>query len=168
MTLQVPFDQFAKAVERTLGVKLAFVRPHAGGALVTAADPAKGVVLAALSGKSCDEARKALTDAGMEIYEGGWSIEGSLEMEASPLSEAYVAAVAYESSDKKPGLWVDAFTTLPTEIQVLKGLYEEFRTSGQLDEVSFEEFVRMANPTIVIASPKELLSFLEQKRDEDC
>jgi hypothetical protein len=48
-------------------------------------------------------------------------------------------------------------------MQVLKSLFDEFRDTGELDEISFEEFVRQANPNVVIVSPSELQSFLTQK-----
>ncbi len=51
-------------------------------------------------------------------------------------------------------------------MQVLKAMYEEFRATGELGDVAMEEFIRLANPNVVIISPNELLSYLLQK--EDC
>jgi hypothetical protein len=49
---------------------------------------------------------------------------------------------------------------------VLKAMYDEFRATGEVDEVPFEEFVQLANATVVIVSPVEIESFLKQK--EEC
>lgn len=101
----------------------------------------------------------------MTIHRGSWSQGTDLPDREISISEAYVAAIAYQSSEHKPGIWVDAFPSLPTQVQALRALFDEFRATGEIAEVSFEEFVRLANPNVVIVGPAEIHSFLTQK---DC
>ncbi len=42
-------------------------------------------------------------------------------------------------------------------------MYDEFVEHGELGEVSYDEFVRLAKPTVVIVRPDELASFSEPK-----
>ena len=56
--------------------------------------------------------------------------------------------------------------SLPTQLTVLKTMYDEFRHTGDIEEVPFEEFVQFTNPNVVILSPAELESFAKQK--EEC
>jgi len=165
VTLQVPFEQFAKTAERLTGAKVAFLSRHPGGTLATAAKPEARTIVASLTTLELRPAREALTKAGLEVLEGVWSFDGQVEMEANPLHSVHIAAVAYQSAEAKPGLWVDAYATLPTEVFVLRAMYEEFTSTGQMDEVAFEEFMRLANPNVVILTPAELSGFLKQK---DC
>jgi hypothetical protein len=78
-----------------------------------------------------------------------------------------VAAVSYASGTNQPGVWVDAFEGPPTTVQVLRSVYEEFRKNGEMPEVSFEEFVRIANPNVAIVTPPELAAYLQAKQN-DC
>jgi hypothetical protein len=165
VTLQVPFDSFAAVVGRVLGVREAFVARHPSGALVTAADPSRGAVVASVTSLAPEAARERLIQAGVETFDGSWSGVDAADL-ACEAAEAFIAAVAYQSSEGRPGVWVDAHPALPTQVQVLRGMYDEFRETGELSEVTFEEFVRLANPTVVILSPSDLRSFLAQKAAE--
>lgn len=102
----------------------------------------------------------------MQPFEGVWMFDtdGILQEEEQP--EAFIGAVAYQSEADEPGLWVDAYPTMPTQAQVLRGLYEDFQSTGEVnDQVSFEEFVRLAKPTVVVVSPNEVRSFVGEKSD---
>ncbi len=161
MTLQVPFVSFTATAAKLVGGSPVFVAPNAGGTLVTAADPAWAIVVAALAPSPPDAVRSELEAAGLEVLEGAWTLREPSELATA--TEAFVAAVAYQSAEYRPGVWIDAYPTLPTQVQVLRGMYDEMRQTGELSEVSFEEFVRLANPTVVILSPSDLRSFLSQK-----
>lgn len=162
MTLQVPFDEFAPSVRRLLDRQDAYVSHYRGGSLVTSACPTRGVVVAAIVRLPMDGALNALRKEGLEVFEGAWTTGAELTVDTGPAFDAYVGAVAYVSQDDKPGVWVDAYPTAPTEVQVLRAMYEEFRSTGELDDVSFEEFVRLANPNVVIVSPLEVADFTER------
>lgn len=159
MTLQVSFEQFGETAKRLTGVSEAYVAPHEAGAIVTAGSPEKSLVLAALTSLPMDRARTELEAQGLSIFPGHWSTDEAIVAPNAPPTQFYVAAVGYRSSEDKPGVWVDAYDALPTQVSVLKTMYEEFRATGQVDEVGFDEFVQMAACNVIIVSPTELESY---------
>lgn len=163
MTLQVPFEQFANAAKRVLGAREAFVVGHRQGSLVTASSSTARAVVASISTISPDAAKAQLRVAGFETFDGVWSTEGLAELAEDPAASAFVAAVAYVSGEGRPGIWVDAFAESPSQVQVLKALYDEFRLTGEVAEVPFEEFVRLTNANVVIISPTQLRSYIVRK-----
>jgi len=165
MTLLVPFDQFAKTVLRLLDTKEAFVSPKGSGSVATAASVNKSVLIVSPSDEPIEAARKHLTKGGLEVFEGIWSL--SVEIDAPEVAhrDAFIAAVSYKSGESTPGLWVDAYPERPTQVQVLRALYEEFRETGELPEVSFEEFIRLSEPNVVIVSPVDIQSFMDSKKE---
>lgn len=165
VTLQVPFDAFPQVLERVLGVRHVFLTTHSSGSLVTAAEAGRTALVASVAPMPLAEARKALEGAGLEVFDGAWSGVDGTNL-ACETAEAFVASVAYQSTEGRPGVWVDAYASLPTQVQVLRTMFDEFRETGELSDVSFEEFVRLANPTVVILSPSDLRSFLGQKAAE--
>lgn len=165
MTLNVDFDHFAEAVKRHLATKIAYVCRRESRTIVAAADPAANLIVSCSVKQEFASVKATLEKAGLEVAQGAWDdgTESSTNgLEARP----FVAAVAYASDDEMPGVWVDAYATLPTQALVLKALYEEFRQTGEVGDVSFEEFVRQANPNVVIVSPQEIDTFLEEKERE--
>ncbi len=165
MTLHVPFEQFAKTVQRMLEGKDAFVSTHGYGALATAADPQKGILILSQTDHAPAAAKAKLTHAGLEVHDGAWRAADTLDAEMEEICEAYIAAVSYKSGEAKPGVWVDAHPAQPTEVQVLRAMYDEFRETGELPDVSFEEFVRLSEPNVVIVTPNEIHSYLDKKAD---
>lgn len=165
MILRVPFEGFASAVERVLGIRDVYVTGHFEGALVSAGDPGKGTIVQAVSRLKPDDTVSALEELGFAAFEGRWGADQDLEM-ATSSTESFVAAVAYQSGDGRPGLWLDAFPTLPTQLQVLRTLFDEFRQTGELPEVVFDDFVRLAKPNVIILAPSDVRSFLSQKTNE--
>lgn len=163
MTLQVPFDQFPEAAQRVLGVKEAYVTRYAGGSLVTAGSANCRSVVAAIAGHAPDAAKAALKEKGLDVYDGAWSAEGLTDLGDDCLGEAHIAAVAYNSGEGRPGLWIDAYDSSPTPPQVLKAMYDEFRDTGETADVSFEEFVRLANANVVVVTPAQVKAFLQEK-----
>ena len=87
----------------------------------------------------------------------------ALGEEGDDLTEIYVAGVAYRTESGPPGLWMDAYAVQPTQVQVLKSMYDEMTSTGQMAEVSFEEFVRLSESNVVVAGPNDLRSFLALK-----
>ncbi len=166
MTLHVPFEQFAQTVQRVLGHREAYLAPHPAGSLVTSARLDRQALVVCVAKVSVEAAREVLEGAGFEAREGHWSLDGSPEPAGGAVAHAFIAAVAYSSGDDRPGLWLDAFPTLPTEMHVLRTMYDEFRQTGEVEDVSFEEFVRLAKPNVLVVSPTELQSYLTDK--EEC
>lgn len=162
MTLHVPIDQFPETVRRVVGSGEAYVSAGDGGSTATAFHPIKRLRVMARLAVSAEELQRVLETQGMEVRLGQWADGEAPHSERVP-GTPYVAAVSYHAENGQSGLWVDAYESLPTSTQAIRALYDEFRDTGELDSVSFEEFVRMANPTVVIVSPSELVSFAEAK-----
>ena len=163
MTLQVPFEGFAKAAQTYASTKEVFLTSHPSGTVMTCANPEKSVHVVAVSKMPPDEARSALTKEGLEVRDGIWSEEGNVELNDDPLATAFVAAVSYHSNQSVPGVWVDAYPDQPNHVQVLRAMYEEFRQTGEVEDVTFEEFIRLSNPNVVVVSATELRSYLDSK-----
>lgn len=165
MTLHVSFEQFSKTVHGLLETRAAFVTAKGMGSLVTAADSGKGFIVACIADVSPAQAKTKLTRSGLEAFDGAWTLSDDLSIGCGEASEIYIAAVSYKSGESMPGVWVDAHRSAPTQVQVLRLLYDEFRETGELPDVSFEEFVRLSEPNVVIVSPNEIQSFLDKKAD---
>jgi hypothetical protein len=158
MVLRVEFDQFAPSVKRVLGASQAFVASHGSGSLASAADPKTGAIVLSEVSLPVEDATRTLAEEGLEVSMGSWSPSGA-GLDAA-LGSAYVAAVAYSSDEPKPGLWMDAYSERPTLAEVLRTMYDEFRSNGEVPEnTSLEEFIRLANPNVVILSPEEIGAF---------
>lgn len=166
MTLHVTLNQFSETAKRVLGTNDAYLKSTPRGTYVTAAHPNQERMVAAWHPGPASEARATLQKKGMTVHEGAWALDGETPGEPSEREEIHIAAVSYISEDAQPGVWIDAYQTLPTQVQVLKALYEEFRETGEMPDVSFEEFVRLAKPNVVVASPPEIAGYLEAKYTE--
>jgi hypothetical protein len=162
MTLQVPFADFAETIQRILKLNDAYVSRINQGVLVTSASVENSVSVVAVSKLEPEAVKQELEKQGVVVRDGAWHTEVSTELFTDD-GELYVAAVSYKTGDDKPGVWVDAYEFLPTQVQVLRAIYEEFRSTGEVDDLPFEEFVRQANPNVVILGPAELRSFAEAK-----
>lgn len=163
MTLHVPFDEFPDTVKRLLDHSEAYLEMRSRGVVVTAVHPTKARLVASSTHLAATDARKVLENKGMTIHPGRWTLEVEPDMEPLELKDAYIGAVAYESNEERPGIWVDVFAEMPTQVLVLRALYEEFRSTGELADVSFEEFVRLGKPNVAIVSPAEITKFLAAK-----
>lgn len=164
MTLQVSFDQFPETVKRLLALEEAYLAPHTSGrTLVTSAKPDKSIVVASLTSMAGDLASEELTKAGMKVFHGTWLMPEDIMTSDLAPTQTYIAAVSYKSSGERAGVWVDAYPALPTQVSVLRTMYDEFRQTGEMDDVTFEEFMQLGNPNVVIVSPAEVEAFLRQK-----
>jgi hypothetical protein len=166
MTLQVPFEGFAKAAQTYASTKAVFLTSHPSGTVMTCVNPERSVHVVAVSKLPLDEARTALAAEGLEVLEGIWTEDGNVDLEQDTLAAAYVAAVSYHSNQNVPGVWVDCYPDQPNHVQVLRAMYEEFRETGEVEDVTFEEFIRLSNPNVVVVSATELRSYLDAKATE--
>ena len=164
MVLRVPFDAFADTVKRRLPGAEAYVAPRPFGSVVTAAQPGRALVVVSFCRRPPSEARRALEAEGLEVREGEWCHEGEPIESTEDRSDLHVGAVAYRSGESMPGLWVDAFLGPRTPAEVLRALYEEFLETGELRDCTFEEFVRTAQPNVVILGPEELARLAGRKK----
>jgi hypothetical protein len=167
MVLQVSFDDFADTVRRVLGDSVEGYVSHFNGVTVATASLGETrTVVAATTSDSVENAKGALEREGMRVFNGRWTDDIHLEDEGCNLEEMYIAGVSYVTESGPPGIWMDAYPALPTQVQVLKEMYDEMVGTGESADVSFDEFVRMSNANVVIASPTDLRSYLGQKGSE--
>lgn len=153
-------ENFADAVDRFVGRRLAALSKRPDGVVATAAAPEKHTVVAAGSSRPMAEVEEFLKGAGFDVVPGEWRDGDSFNLDPSSGSSSYVAAVAYRSREEMPGLWMDAFPHEPTTGEVLKALYDDFAATGDLEDVPFEEFIRVAHPNVVILSPDDVAKFV--------
>ncbi|HLK13724.1 MAG TPA: hypothetical protein VKT78_02880 [Fimbriimonadaceae bacterium] len=163
MTLRVPYSDFAPAATR-FEVREAYLIAKNGHTEISSVMKTTGRILFSRTETPLEEVREDLTKKGLHVFDGAWSIEPP-EDELRAGSERFVAAVSYVSGESTPGVWVDAYPWQPTQVQVLRALYDEFRDTGEVGEVPFEEFIRLASPNVVIVSPSELEGYLESKNE---
>jgi hypothetical protein len=76
----------------------------------------------------------------------------------------YLGAVSYRANKEKTGVWLEAYPELPSETRVLQDLYEEFKGSGELGEVTFDQFEVSSQASVVVLSPDQVETFLTAKR----
>jgi hypothetical protein len=163
MVLQVSFDEFAATVKRVGEDSTeAYLSATEGFALATA--HSDGQVVAALTHLSVDEAKAKLEKDGLRVFSGRWTDDLVLEAEGDPPLEPFVVGVAYRTDAGPPGLWIDAFEEQPTQVQALKAMYTELSETGEMAEVSFEEFIRLSDANVVIVTPADLRGFISQKK----
>ena len=166
MVLSIAFDQFTAIGQKLQVCPSVCVRPYGAGAIVTAANPTTDVIISSIVGLPVAEVKDKLKSDKWDVVDGQWSTE-AVELQEQTTAELTVGAVAYNSKDLKPGLWVDAFTEPQNQTQVLRAMYDELTANGELGDVSFEEFIRLANPNVVILSPADMARFALQ-RSQPC
>lgn len=165
MVLQVDFEGFAAAVREYApgaGVYLSRARTQT---LASAADPWSQTIVQALTPLASAEARSALEAEGLQVRSGAW-LHSPVEAEASEQAPMWVAAVAYISAERMPGLWVESFPQEPTTAEVLTALIEEYQETGEVTSMTVDEFRRYSLPNIVILGPDELDRFLRRRAEQ--
>src|SRR5579863_5202455 len=162
MTLRVPYSDFAAAATR-FEVREAYILARRGGTEVSSVMKTTGRILFSLTEMELEAVREDLTKKGLHVFDGAWSIDPPDEELNHTASEKFIAAVSYISSETTPGVWVDAYPWQPTQVQVLRALYDEFRETGEVGEIPFEEFIRLASPNVAIVSPLEIEGFVDTK-----
>jgi len=157
MTLRVSIDDFPEAVRRYAGGASVYVSGPQDGLTATAVNHETGVTVTTSVSGDIEALKTVLHAAGLELKPGSWEHQPDLD-------EVHVAGVAYPSRDAMPGLWIDVFPYPPTQVDVLRAFYEELAETGELSEVSFDQFVRQVPANVVILSPEELRVFAAKKR----
>jgi len=164
MVLTVPFSDYPAVVKRQELVDV-FVSARNKHTLLSAVDLKKNVLITSSSELSPAEVKSHLESAGLHVFPGQWSEQDST-LNQNGIREAFVVAVAFRSREAMPGLWMDAFATMPTPQIVLRTMYDEFRANDEIGNVTYEEFINLAHPNVVILNPGEVATFLAQK--EEC
>jgi hypothetical protein len=173
VTLHVPFNDFVPTVKRVLGVSDVYLRPLAGGVLLTAAQADLNIVVMSRSSMSVTATEDLLERNGVAVWPGFWGdaeLAAELSEEVADTIRPFIAAIAYRSDEDRPGLWVDAFESEPTAVQAIEAMYHEFLATGQVEEISFENFIERVKANVVVLSPEEQVAFALAKRTDssDC
>lgn len=165
MVLTVSFDDFPDAVQRHASTKHVYLSQAGKHLLLASSDPAQNVTVTCYCDLPLEECSNRLKARGMEPHFGVWADSPTSPDAAPPASRFFVGAVAYASQQHMPGLWVDVFQSQPTAQTVLKAMYDEFCETGDVGDVSFEEFLKYAHPNVVILGPGEIDTYLAGKAD---
>lgn len=168
LTLQVEFDRFLETVREVTGEVRCYAQPSGASCFLSAASVERHTIVTCAALLSEADAISKLVSEGATVGRGRWTAGSEPLTDSASEMQPYVAAIAYVSSDAGPGVWVDAFESLPTEMQALREMYDEFRETGELSDVAFEEFVRLAKPTVVVVSPAEIRGYAAQKTEPEC
>lgn len=161
MVLKVTLEDFPEAVKRYAQTSDAFVAASGGGTVVSSVDPVTGVIVSTGSDLDVAEVRKMLEAAGMNVREGEWS----RETEGDTSQSLFVAAVAYRGKEGAPGLWVEAYSRQPLVMDVLRRMFNEFVETGDAAKASFEQFMKLAQPNVLILSPEDLQTFASRNEE---
>lgn len=167
MTFRVDIENFASAVQQLIGSKVAALSTREGITIATSADPSKGIIVGSSTAKSVQEVRELLAGKGLELMSGEWSDQCDVLEDTGDEGPPHIVAVAYKSRDTMPGVWVDAFPYEPSSAEVLKALFDEFESTGETSDTTFEEFVRLANPNVVVVPPSEVARFAKAHKSEE-
>ena len=136
-----------------------FVDQLGGLVLVTAVDLDKSILVRTNVAGSVGETTTTLQGLGHSVRRGRWSTDDS----GVGSGEFWVAAVAYESSGQKPGVWMDAYPVQPTLSDVQAAIVAEFVAEGTIDPMDAEDFVHRAKPNIVVLGPDDIAGFVSAK-----
>lgn len=160
MVLRVAPENFAAEVNNRLKVKDVYVVASGRHTLATAGDSSINLIIEAKFRSSLAKTLDALEQASLSVKPGSWCTgERDETLEETP----YMVAVAYRSEELTPGLWLDSDTHEISTAEALKRMYDEFRDNGEIKEVSFDEFVRVIRPNVIIISPHQIHSWADEK-----
>jgi hypothetical protein len=166
MVLVVPYEEFPSTA-RKLGIKEAFLSARGASTVVTGAHLERDLVIHCLANKALVDVKDELASQKFVTSNGRWTDTIEVTGEGgNPIQDVfYVAAVSYQSREQMPGLWMDAYPTAPTPQIVLRAMYDEFAANGEIDSISYEDFLKKATPNVVILSPSEISTFVALKAE---
>jgi hypothetical protein len=159
MVLNTTFEEFPALAERYAPGHPVFVTETDQGPCATVFNPDQQAMVRAL-GHDKGAVVFKLEQAGFEVLEGGWSNE------VPKVGPTWLCAVAYRSSEKKPGLWVGMMEKPTTAEEVIKTMYEEFQASGDVEDLPLTEFMRLAEPNILVLDPEEQADLRHRSKDD--
>lgn len=160
MVLHVEFSHLSEEAKRH-GLK-PWVYLHTIGAKViaTLADPSSHMIVQSETRTTMEEAKAQAAEQGLLVHEGRWTAD-PMSGEINVQEQIWVAAVAYKSTEEKPGLWVQGYRGNPSAGDVLKDFFEEMAGEADLTGVSLDDFSQAVNPNIVVLGPNELAAFAD-------
>ena len=162
MILHVDWDDFINEVHNRFPSKVTvYLRRIAGRTQASVGDSASNFVIQTIVPVTLNSVEASLNSAGFKTSRGFWGAESHLDND----SETWIGAVAYQSDEDRPGLWIDAFDHHPTKSEVLDALLDEFTDDGLLQNIDRITFQDSARPNVIIVNPDELQGMLIRKRN---
>ncbi|MEZ5162910.1 MAG: hypothetical protein R2688_03985 [Fimbriimonadaceae bacterium] len=162
MILHVDWDSFTDEVrERFPSGVTVYLRRFAGTTQASVGDPASNMVMLTSAPLPLNAVEGILSSVGFKTSRGHWSTESDIAEDG----ETWIGAVAYQSDEDRPGLWVDAFDHNPTKSEVLDALLDEFTDDGLIQNIDRTAFQDSARPNVIIVEPDELQGMLIRKRN---
>jgi hypothetical protein len=166
MVLVVPPEKFSASAEM-FRAKQVFLSPRGTDTFASCADLSRNVIVTSVFHGPMADIEGTLQSEGFDVFHGQWSDKVEVTgPEGNPIQDVYyVAAVSYISRESMPGLWMDAYPTSPTPQIVIRAMYDEFKSNGEIGSATYEEFLSMAKPNVVILNPSEIATFVLQKSE---
>lgn len=163
MVLRVSSERFLEEVQTRIGNAPVYLQRRGRHTVATAAATDKNLLILAEFPLPLDEVKHHMDDQRIQHFEGGWSDQIEDGPSAEPLP--FVMAVAYRSEGSRPGLWIDSDHIERTSSDVLRRMFDEFQANGEIAETTFEEFVRVSEPNVLVLSPHQLLHWADKHKD---
>lgn len=139
-----------------------YLERRGGLTYATAAQTDQELVIIARLPRTLESVDKELKALGHETRRGRWADDN----EPPGYGDVWIAAIAYQADDKKPGLWVDAFPYPPNASHALSTLLEEFNEDGTLEQVDNDAFQSMAHPNLIILTPADIQAFVARHAEQ--
>ncbi|MFZ4507352.1 MAG: hypothetical protein ACOYON_06615 [Fimbriimonas sp.] len=158
MVLRVALEDFPAEAERHCGKVGVYVVANGTGSIASAAHPSEDRRVESFSSRGADEVRALLRAAGCAVGSGRWlgdSEANSTEAE----HEFHLVAIAYVAAGSSPGLWVEVFPDAVADEHAIRTMHQEFVDTGEIPDISFNQFLDVAKPTVVSLSHEQILEF---------
>jgi hypothetical protein len=163
VTLRVDYVDFADSVIRLTGKREAYWRTIGDHIRLSAADPHSGAIVRSVTTQEFAKVRRALESENFLLLPGEWSDESDTTLDVVESVVGAVAAVAYETSGHRAGLWMDAYPNVPTEMEVLATMHEELTQNGEITPVTFDKFAEDLNGNVVVLTNIQIRGYLAAK-----
>ena len=163
MTLRVDYVDFADSVVRLTGKREAYWRAIGDHIRLSAADPKSQTIIRSATSVDLATVKNALTAENFLLLPGEWTDESDVAVDVVESVVGAVAAVSYETTGHHPGLWMDAYPTVPTELEVLEAMYEELTHNGEIPAVTFDRFTSDLNGHVVILTNQQIRNYIGAK-----
>ena len=163
MTLRVDYVDFADSVIRITGKREAYWRALGEHIRLSAADPKSQTIVRASTTLDFETVGKALVAENFLLVPGEWTDESDVAVDVVESVVGAVAAVTYETTGHHPGVWMDAYPNVPTELEVLEAMYEELTHNGEIPAVTFDRFTSDLNGHVVILTNQQIRNYIGAK-----
>ena len=157
MTLRVPFQGFAAAVERHLKGKSVYVHDQGAKVLITAAED--GTTIVSSTKKSLEAVKEELHQSGLHVHQGIWSVDDDAEILELP----HIGIVSYRANKDKTAIWAEVYAVEPTAGQVLDDFAQEIAAEAGIAGIPTTEFLEAAQASVLVLTASRLEGLQSEK-----